>query len=312
MISLLNVNKFIKENKLEGPISSSQIFMGKSKSFHPQGLFSEDIFGLEGSNERRKKMSWIDLNCQVINPVIYDRISKRLDKKIPKLLSGEVHYSLDTNGYLIEDENGELDGFSSFIKNINNIRLRPGESTEEDDLGERNHLLDVIYKSIRNNTFLISKLIVISPDYRPILISEDSSFQQVKMDEINEIYQRVVRLSMQLQGLSGSLYDILSYKLQLLLVMLFEFIKVKVSKKQGMIRNLMLGKRVDFSARSVITPNPNLELGYIGVPFRTCCSLFEPNLIYGLVNSKESQTIPAEFYSAVKEYLGKELNPTDM
>ena len=29
-----------------------------------------------------------------------------------------------------------------------------------------------------------------------------------------------------------------------------------------------MGKRVDFSARSVITPDPNLSIGEIGVPMK--------------------------------------------
>ena len=31
-----------------------------------------------------------------------------------------------------------------------------------------------------------------------------------------------------------------------------------------------MGKRVDFSARSVITPDPNIELDELGVPIKDC------------------------------------------
>ena len=68
----------------------------------------------------------------------------------------------------------------------------------------------------------------------------------------------------------------------------------------------MLGKRVDFSARAVITPNPNMELGRVGVPFRLVCELFEPFMIYGLVNSQYSKNIPPEFYEEIQKFLGKE------
>jgi DNA-directed RNA polymerase beta' subunit len=36
--------------------------------------------------------------------------------------------------------------------------------------------------------------------------------------------------------------------------------------KQGRFRQNLLGKRVDFSARSVISPDPNLDLGEVGIP----------------------------------------------
>jgi len=36
--------------------------------------------------------------------------------------------------------------------------------------------------------------------------------------------------------------------------------------KEGRIRGNLLGKRVDFCARAVITPDPNLALDQLGVP----------------------------------------------
>jgi DNA-directed RNA polymerase II subunit RPB1 len=43
-------------------------------------------------------------------------------------------------------------------------------------------------------------------------------------------------------------------------------IKERLKGKEGRIRGNLMGKRVDFSARTVITPDPNLELDQIGVP----------------------------------------------
>ncbi|XP_057669657.1 DNA-directed RNA polymerase I subunit RPA1 [Diorhabda carinulata] len=45
-----------------------------------------------------------------------------------------------------------------------------------------------------------------------------------------------------------------------------EGIKQIIEKKEGIIRMCMMGKRVNFSARSVITPDPNLNIDEIGVP----------------------------------------------
>lgn len=43
-------------------------------------------------------------------------------------------------------------------------------------------------------------------------------------------------------------------------------IKQKLEKKEGLFRQNMMGKRVNFAARSVISPDPNLETNEIGVP----------------------------------------------
>jgi hypothetical protein len=301
MIKIINVNKAIRELKLQGPVISPQIFMGKSKTFHPQGLFSEKIFGLDASIDRRRSMSWIDLNCEVIQPMLFDRLSKRIDRKVASsLLSLDSRFSLSEEGYLVEDPNGEISGFKSFYDNIDKIRFR-----KDEEYTERNEIIDMFYKYIKQKNFFTNKLLVISPEFREVTILENTN--EIRIDPMNELYQRVLYLSNQLKGVSGSLYDIFSYKMQLLLKDLLQVISVKISKKSGMIRHLILGRRVDFSSRGVISPNPNLRIGEIGVPFRIVCSIFEPALLYGLVNSKEALRIPEEFHKAVKQYLGKEL-----
>ena len=39
-----------------------------------------------------------------------------------------------------------------------------------------------------------------------------------------------------------------------------------IEKKEGLFRMHMMGKRVNFSARTVITPDPNLKMEEIGIP----------------------------------------------
>ncbi|CAK1554227.1 unnamed protein product [Leptosia nina] len=43
-------------------------------------------------------------------------------------------------------------------------------------------------------------------------------------------------------------------------------LKQVIEKKEGVIRMHMMGKRVNFAARSVITPDPNLDIDEIGIP----------------------------------------------
>lgn len=301
MIKIININKFKKENKAIGPITSPQIFIGKTHSFHPQGMMSEDIFGLEGSPERSKTSSWVNLNCEVIHPALYDIISKRIEKKIPKIISGDMICTIGTDGRLTEDLDGEIDGFAALIKNIDKVRFYEGDDT-------RNKLIKVLYDNIKNNTFFISQLIIIPPAYREIIIPEDIR-ENPDIGELNTLYRKIIIQSNQIKNVSGPLYDILSYKMQLLIRDIYEFTRIKTSKKEGMIRNLMLGKRVDFSARAVITPNPTLKIGTVGLPFKIACAIFEPHLIYGLMNSPYAKSIPEEFHHAVKEVLGKELDP---
>ena len=56
-------------------------------------------------------------------------------------------------------------------------------------------------------------------------------------------------------------------------------IKQRLEKKQGRIRGNLMGKRVNFSARTVITPNPNIGLDEIGVPIDVAMNLTRPEVV---------------------------------
>lgn len=49
--------------------------------------------------------------------------------------------------------------------------------------------------------------------------------------------------------------------------------------KEGRIRGNLMGKRVDFSARSVITPDPNISIDELGVPIKIAMNLTFPEVV---------------------------------
>ena len=49
--------------------------------------------------------------------------------------------------------------------------------------------------------------------------------------------------------------------------------------KEGRVRGNLMGKRVDFSARTVITPDPNLRIDQIGVPKTIAQNLTYPEIV---------------------------------
>ena len=53
-------------------------------------------------------------------------------------------------------------------------------------------------------------------------------------------------------------------------------IRQRLKSKEGRIRGNLMGKRVDFSARTVITPDPILKLDELGVPLEMCTNLTIP------------------------------------
>lgn len=60
--------------------------------------------------------------------------------------------------------------------------------------------------------------------------------------------------------------------------------------KHGRLRENLMGKRVDFSARTVITPDPNLKLDQVGVPYSIAKNLTYPETVTPY-NFKEMQQL---------------------
>ena len=53
----------------------------------------------------------------------------------------------------------------------------------------------------------------------------------------------------------------------------------RLQGKEGRIRGNLMGKRVDFSARSVITPDPNISIEELGVPLKIAMNLTFPEIV---------------------------------
>ena len=56
-------------------------------------------------------------------------------------------------------------------------------------------------------------------------------------------------------------------------------LKQRLGSKEGRIRSNIQGKRVEFSARSVITPDPNISIGELGVPLKIAMNLTVPDRV---------------------------------
>jgi len=59
-------------------------------------------------------------------------------------------------------------------------------------------------------------------------------------------------------------------------------IKERLNGKTGRVRGNLMGKRVDFSARSVITPDPNLSIRELGIPKKVAKNITKPVTVNNL------------------------------
>lgn len=291
-IKVLNVDKFAKGLL---PVSSTEI-KTRSGEFATNGLFSEDIFGAEGSMDRSKTFSYIQLSAKVIHPSLYRQVI-RLEGKLKEWFTTEKTFNITDKGEIVEDEDG-IAGIKAFIEVFPKIKWRGGTPS-------RQELIKLVNGNYKMGTLFIDKLPVLPPDVRPYFEDESG---QAQIDELNNVYINILRKSIQIKsaGSSGQFFDLLNWGLQLAIIDHDLFIKKKIEKKRGLIRGNMLGKRIDFSGRAVITPGPQLNVGEVGVPLRMAVQLFQPFMIHYLLFSKKYPH-KAELEKEVMSFMDAEL-----
>jgi DNA-directed RNA polymerase II subunit RPB1 len=80
-------------------------------------------------------------------------------------------------------------------------------------------------------------------------------------------------------------------------------IQERLNGKTGRVRGNLMGKRVDFSARSVITPDPNLSIRELGVPLKIAKNITKPVV----VNDRNKKFLLRLVRSGPDEYPGAKI-----
>jgi len=80
-----------------------------------------------------------------------------------------------------------------------------------------------------------------------------------------------------------------------------------VEGKQGRFRQNLLGKRVDYSGRSVIVVGPQLKLHQCGLPKMMALELFKPFVMKRLIETQMAQNIKSAsaWSSAARPWCGR-------
>lgn len=91
-------------------------------------------------------------------------------------------------------------------------------------------------------------------------------------------------------------------------------LKERIKGKEGRIRGNILGKRVDFSARTVVGPDPSLNIDQLGVPYKICKKITFPETV-NYYNLKKLEKLiingpnnyPGANFIVKKDKFGKEI-----
>lgn len=168
----------------------------------------------------------------------------------------------------------------------------------------------ILYPMIDHALFT-SIIPVVPPDLRPVTSGSGST---CFIDELNKIYLMML-VYVKFIGESPVIPHDKLAGLQQQFFTLSDLLLKKLSSKSGLMRKYILGKRVDYSGRSVVVPDPSLNLQEIDVSFYIVKEIFQPAILPKLadrlhiseleaMNKYESAEYDSTIFDICKDYEG--------
>jgi DNA-directed RNA polymerase subunit beta' len=244
-------------------------------------------------------------------------------KEIGEIYEGKVlneisfhHYSLKY-GTCFEANIG-AEAIYSIFKNLDLNKLKAHTETmlekasvvEKDKLQKRLSLIRaMIYAGIRPEWMLLTVIPIIPPVLRPMVALDGGRHAT---SDLNDLYRRVINRNNRLKKLKeiNAPDVILRNEKRIIQEAVDALIDNSIAKqndnvamsqsqkralkslsdnlksKQGLFRQNLLGKRVDYSGRSVIVVGPTLKLNQCGLPKHMALELFRPFVISKILQAE--------------------------
>ena len=262
----------------------------------------EETTRLKDAKEKiKEELRGLELNG-VISEVEYHRMSKKFGEVFEASIGGEAIREL--------------------LKNINLEEVREKlekEIPDQSPLVARKSLRrlqiikGMIHAGIRPEWTFLTHIPIIPPDLRPMVQLDGGRYAT---SDLNDLYRRVINRNNRLKRLFelkapevitrnekrmlqeavDALIDnsirrgaspVASQAQRRPLKSLADILK----GKQGRFRQNLLGKRVDYSGRSVIVVGPDLNLGECGLPKKMALELFKPFVIRRLIEREIAHNV---------------------
>ena len=225
---------------------------------------------------------------------------------------GELGFKARMGGEVVRDLLDSIDLVDLFT----NLKEAIGETKSEAKKKTINKRLKVIESFLNSGNnpawMMLTVLPVLPPDLRPLVSLDGGKFA---VSDVNDLYRRVINRNQRLKRLveleapeiivrnekrmlqesvdalfdNGRRANAVKGANKRPLKSLSEIIK----GKQGRFRQNLLGKRVDFSGRSVIVVGPSLRMDECGLPKKMALELFKPHLIAKLEDKGYATTVKA-------------------
>ncbi len=291
------ISKIDEEARLKAIEEIEREFKVKSKEAN-----REELLNLKNAKEKVKNELKDLYLYQVVSEVEYHRLSRKFGEVFEASIGAEALRKL------IEDIDLEV------LKNKLEIELRTQPPLlQRKTLRRLQHIKGMIRSGVNPEWMFPSIIPVIPPDLRPMVQLDGGRYAT---SDLNDLYRRVINRNNRLKRLFelnapevitrnekrmlqeavDALIDnsirrgtspVASQAQRRPLKSLADILK----GKQGRFRQNLLGKRVDYSGRSVIVVGPELHLHQCGIPKKMALELFKPFVIHKLIEREIAHNI---------------------
>lgn len=258
-LTILDVDEEIRQERIK-QVTSVLIYEPSTQFFHPEGLFSEEIFGKVGSPDRMRKFGFIHLNTLILAPKIF-RLVCQLGALYNEIMAGKTYAIWDptlkdfirVHGDPSEENDADT-GFSFFMKHFKEINFKTTDSSLRDER------IDVVkqYQSVA----VYDNYLVYPAGLRDI--RNDTSTGRIVQDDVNKLFMGLIMYTRSIpKGSTSDIYDTVRYQIQSKGLEIYEYLENMLNGKRGFIqgsfarRKVAMGTRNVISAATMISPTPS-------------------------------------------------------
>ncbi|MBT5808694.1 DNA-directed RNA polymerase subunit beta', partial [Candidatus Uhrbacteria bacterium] len=315
---ITDVNEEAKEQTIE-QVKSERT----SKQKMIEGEYKRDVGRLEqkfGDDEKAIKQELVrleeirDKKLEELDEDYDQVISDLKELKVLAIISEQTYHDWSLKYGHIFEANIGAEAIQTMLKRINvektmhelDAELKGATKTKRNRLLRRVKLLKSLHlNNIEPGWMVLEAVPIIPPDLRPMVPLDGGRFAT---SDLNDLYRRVINRNNRLKRLfdlnapeviSRNEKRMLQEAVDALIDNSARHSKTVIAStgkkrqlksladqlkgKQGRFRQNLLGKRIDYSGRSVIVVGPHLKLDQCGIPKKMALELFKPFVISKLI-----------------------------
>lgn len=220
---------------------------GADREYHPQGLYSNEIFGTVGTEERSKRHGYINTRTQLLHPKTFEEMT-RLKGLYKEIMQGKTYarWDAELKDFVKADILDGQTGYSFFMSHFKELDF-PRTKSYRRDL-----VIDLINRFREQS--VLNFLIVMPAGLRDVEIDEQGRPVE---PEVNKLYRKILAaansISDALVFKNDPILDRTRWSMQVAIQELWQFIMGMLGGKGGFLQSKWGSRRVVYATRNVIS-----------------------------------------------------------